>query len=71
MTHNSEGHSYNLAMNGFGDLSPGAYRDRFLKSRTETGAQFQSAGSHGNKPLPKEVDWRKAGVVTTVKNQGL
>lgn len=70
MTHNLEGHSYNLAMNGFGDLASSEYRDRFLKARTKTGAQFQPAYSHRNKPVPKEVDWRKAGVVTPVKNQG-
>lgn len=73
--HNSEGRSYSLAMNEFGDLTVEEYRSLFpgstscLYQETKRQGSFFSLSS-GVTQLPDTVDWRTKGYVTPVKNQG-
>lgn len=66
-------HSYTLGMNHFADWSPIEYRRRLLGyradlNRTRSNVQFKSMLTESK--VPDDVDWRKEGVVTDVKNQG-
>ena len=61
--------SFKLALNALGDMTVAEYRQKYLRSRVRPGTHIQLANSKKT-ALPKEVDWRKAGVVTPVKNQG-
>ncbi|KAL9976056.1 hypothetical protein ACROYT_G013291 [Oculina patagonica] len=72
--HNSEGHSYTLAMNQFGDLTVDEYRFFFLGLRGHYSNETEQQGSTFLPPsgvtLPDTVDWRTKGYVTGVKDQG-
>ncbi|KAJ7356033.1 hypothetical protein OS493_027430 [Desmophyllum pertusum] len=70
--HNSEGHSYTLAMNQFGDLTVDEYRFFFLGLRfsNETEREGSSFLPPSGVTLPTTVDWRTKGYVTGVKDQG-
>lgn len=72
--HNSEDHSYTLAMNQFSDLTIHEYRYFFLGLRSHFSNETKREGSSYLPPsrvtLPSTVDWRKEGYVTPIKNQG-
>jgi xylem cysteine proteinase len=73
---NREVSSYWLGLNEFADLTHDEFKAAYLglshqrPSRTSSsGSGFRYGGvSRGD--VPKEVDWRKKGAVTDVKNQG-
>ncbi|KAL9976062.1 hypothetical protein ACROYT_G013305 [Oculina patagonica] len=72
--HNSQGRSHVLAMNHFGDLTQDEYSFFYLGMRSHFSNETKRSGSTFLEPshvsLPTEVDWRKEGYVTGVKNQG-
>lgn len=76
--HNSEYslgmHTYRLGINHFADMSPEEFRSKYLGTRlsyrqntTKSLTTFQSLPSWMN--VPQDIDWRKHGIVTPVKNQ--
>jgi len=68
--HNKGDHSYTLGMNHFGDLTNTEFREMvntYKKPANQTGSTFLKPNGL---QIPDEVDWRKEGYVTPVKNQG-
>ncbi|XP_064467522.1 procathepsin L-like [Ornithodoros turicata] len=65
-------HTYTLGINRFSDLAP-EERERFLGCHYQPVQTEPNVRIHVRDPedvLPKEVDWRKEGYVTAVKDQG-
>ena len=62
-------------MNQFGDLTLDEYRFFYLSMRGRIPSNTTKTGSTFLEPshvtLPSEVDWRKEGYVTGVKDQGV
>ena len=65
--HNAEGHSYELGMNQFGDLTNAEFQARYLFKYTPTrhNETHVAAGAP-----PTSQDWRSQGYVTPIKDQG-
>jgi C1A family cysteine protease len=70
--HNSQGHSYQLGINQFADLTNEEFKAKMLGGRPfsfpSKGREF--ADIDDSYQLPASVDWRNQGAVTRVKNQG-
>jgi hypothetical protein len=77
--HNQSGSSFTMAMNGFADLTDEEFEKRFASSNAP-GDFFGDDGSEklsteSARPrrraenVPRKVDWREAGKVTSVKDQ--
>ncbi|XP_065884407.1 procathepsin L-like [Dysidea avara] len=70
--HNSEGHSFEVEMNKYADLTSKEFAKLYLsKINMANSTRIREESSIISKEtLPSEVDWRDKGVVTAVKDQG-
>ncbi|XP_065897871.1 procathepsin L-like [Dysidea avara] len=70
--HNSEGHSFEVEMNEYADLTSEEFAKLFLSkiNMANSTRGGEESPFTGKEALPSEVDWRQKGVVTPVKNQG-
>jgi len=66
--HNSQGHSFTLGMNQFGDLTNAEFQAKYLTkmNASRTGDKFDLTATAN----PSSVDWRTKGYVTPIKDQG-
>lgn len=73
LQHNSEGHSFEVEMNKFADLTVEEFGKIYLSKINMTNSnkyksRFPFIGREDN--IPNTVDWRTKGIVTEVKDQG-
>ncbi|XP_065875496.1 cysteine proteinase RD21A-like [Euphorbia lathyris] len=71
--HNSQNRSYKVGLTRFADLTNEEYRAMFLGTRTriiKSRKPSQRYTFRAGDKLPESVDWRDAGVVNPIKDQG-
>ena len=75
--HNAQNRSYKVGLNSFADLTNEEYRAKYLGTRTDPKrrlAKMKNASTRyavmPGEVLPESVDWRHAGAVGPVKDQG-
>ncbi|KAL5570977.1 hypothetical protein UlMin_020574 [Ulmus minor] len=67
---NSQNLSYQLADNKFADMTNAEFRAAHLGTRQSFHPPTAFRHGNQNSNLPQEVDWRKNGTITPVKDQG-
>jgi len=68
--HNSQGHSFELGMNQFGDLTNAEFQAIYLRPMQARSNRSVEVHVAGNEIDPSSVDWRTQGYVTPIKDQG-
>jgi hypothetical protein len=75
--HNTQKRTYKLGLTRFADLSNEEYRAMFLGTRTDPKRRVMKSKNpsqryafRAGEKLPLSVDWRAAGAVNPIKNQG-
>jgi len=70
--HNSQGHSWTMAINKFADLTPNEFKSQHLCYNPVHSKTFLGRTYFTNtvSDLPTDIDWTSKGVVTPVKDQG-
>jgi len=68
--HNSEKHSYSLAMNKFADLTNDEFKRLYMPPAFTAGPKTGSKYLPHTFAIPSSVDWRTQGYVTPIKDQG-
>lgn len=68
--HNSQNHSWTMAMNHFGDLTPHEFKSTMSSVPLSSFSSLQPLFQESFENLPYEVDWVAEDRVTPVKNQG-
>ncbi|KAL0041657.1 hypothetical protein WJX79_010979 [Trebouxia sp. C0005] len=74
--HNTEDHSYKLAVNEYADLTWEEFRETRLGLKAGHDGSFRQAPAekpflHADVEAPSSIDWRALGAVTPVKNQAM
>lgn len=70
MEHNAEGHSYQVGLNGFADLTQDEFRGKYLGyKRSDRLRGTQGSFKYENTEPLDAIDWREKNAVTDVKNQ--
>jgi len=67
---NKGGHSHEVELNKFADLTSEEYQKLLLGTHIDLGDNFVPATYEVAEPLAAEVDWRTQGYVTPIKDQG-
>ncbi len=65
--------SYTLGLNNFTDLSRSEFKNIYLSGLIHNNYSKYNYSYHNasNVSLPSSIDWRAAGIVTNIKNQGM
>ncbi|KAL8464100.1 hypothetical protein ACS0TY_033863 [Phlomoides rotata] len=69
-SHNKKGLSYRMGINEFADMTWDEFRKQKLGAAQNCSATYKGNHKLTDAALPELKDWREAGIVSPVKNQG-